>query len=539
MLRASPARYVRGLCDLRRRSILELLACIRGGARTRIAIAVGLLACFGLEGLSASTRALPPGLTVHRSTRAVPRKFTVSPNGATVAANQTQRFEVSDAQGKPVAVRWNVSGIGCSGMGCGSIDDQGVYRTPSSIPQPRLVILEAVLVADPNYSVLTQVRLENAATVAVGTNSAPVSIGEMPQFTAPVLGRQNIPRSAEVPPLPSVVAAAPVLGRQNLARSAEVPPLPSVIAAAPVLGRQRVRSAELPSLPLVVAAAPVLGKQKLVRSVELPLASVVSAAPVLGKQKLGRDAELPALPSVVPAAPVLGKQNLARSVELPALPSVVAAVSPNSFPISTGKMQQFTATVAGKQNVLQGSMLQPLADERDATRGAAVVSSDRSTVVTYREGQLTIDAGNSTLAEVLKLVAEKTGAAIDVPPGTGLERIVEHTGPGRADDVVAALLNGSPYDFIIVGSPQRPHELMQVLLSLRRADMTPSSPPLLPKQASSASLWTPPEPAPLGPVVATDLDNFEPPKEPLSPEVLGQMMKERAQQLRQRLPPSQ
>ena len=222
-----------------------------------------------------------------------------------------------------------------------------------------------------------------------------------------------------------------------------------------------------------------------------------------------------------------------------ALPSVVAAVSPNSFPISTGKMQQFTATVAGRQNVLQGSMLQPLADERDATRGATVVSSDRSTVVTYREGQLTIDAGNSTLAEVLKLVAEKTGAAIDVPPGTGLERIVEHTGPGRADDVVAALLNGSPYDFIIVGSPHRPHELTQVLLSLRRADMTPSSPPLLPKQASSASLWTPPEPAPLGPVVAADLDNFEPPKEPLSPEVLGQMMKERAQQLRQRLPPSQ
>jgi hypothetical protein len=59
---------------------------------------------------------------------------------------------------------------------------------------------------------------------------------------------------------------------------------------------------------------------------------------------------------------------------------------------------------------------------------------------------------------------------IDVPPGTGLDRIVEHTGPGSTEDVLTGLLNGSPFDFVIVGSSQRPHDPTQVLLFPRGAD---------------------------------------------------------------------
>jgi len=90
-------------------------------------------------------------------------------------------------------------------------------------------------------------------------------------------------------------------------------------------------------------------------------------------------------------------------------------------------------------------------------------------VVTYRDGQLAIDAENSTLADVLQVVAEKTGALIDVPPGSGLERIVEHTGPGHAEDVLATLLNGSAFDFIIVGS-SRSRDPIQVLLFPHKMD---------------------------------------------------------------------
>jgi hypothetical protein len=426
MLRDTPARCGRGIGGSRRPSILELLACIPSG--TRIAVVVGLLACFGLDGLWASTRA-------------VPHRLTVRPNGATVAANQTQQFEVTDAEGRSVAVHWNISGLGCSGLACGSIDEQGVYRTPSSLPQPRVVTLEGVLVSDPSYSVLTQVRLEDAVTVTVSPASAHVATGRTQQFTVLMVGRQNVASRAELPPLPNGVVAAPVVGRQNVA----------------------------------------------------------------------------------------------RSVELPPLPYAVAALSPTSAQIPTPKTQQFAAPVVGRQNIASSAGLLPVPDEVAAAPAGTVVSAQHPPVVTYRDGQLTINAQNSTLSEVLKLVAEKTGAVIEVPPGSGLDRIVEHTGPGQADDVLARLLNGSPFDFIIVGSPQRPHELTQVLLSLRQADTPASLPPQLAKTVASPFLYTPPEPAPFAPAVATDLDNFQPPKEPLSPEVIGQMMK----QLRQHLPPSQ
>jgi hypothetical protein len=443
MLRDTPARCGRGIGGSRRPSILELLACILGG--TRIAVVVGLLAGFGLDGLWASTRP-------------VPHRLTVRPNGATVAANQTQQFEVTDAEGRSVAVHWNISGLGCSGLACGSIDEQGVYRTPSSLPQPRVVTLEGVLVSDPSYSVLTQIRLKDALTITVSPASAHVATGQTQQFTALMIGRQNVARRAGLLPLLHAVAAAPVVAKQTVASRAELPPLPHAVAAAPVIARQ----------------------------------------------------------------------NVARSAVLLPLPDEVA--------------QAPAGTVVSTQNrLVRGQEPLPIQAERSSAGSglAAAEAPLHGPVVTYRDGQLTIDAENSTLAAVLELVAEKTGAVIEVPPGSGLERIVEHTGPGRAEDVLASLLNGSPFDFVIVGSPQPPHVPMQVLLSLHTADTPASLPPQLPQTPTSASLWTPPQDAPTVAAVPYELDsrNLEPPKEPLSPEVLGQMMRDRARQLREKLQP--
>jgi hypothetical protein len=138
----------------------------------------------------------------------------------------------------------------------------------------------------------------------------------------------------------------------------------------------------------------------------------------------------------------------------------------------------------------------------------------------------------STLAEVLKLVAEKTGAEIDVPPGTGLDRVIEHAGPGRAEDVLASLLNGSAFDFVIVSSPQPPHDPTQVLLFLHR----PATPAALDQTVSaSAQPKTPSSPLSVNPSAAVSplpIDRASlPPKEALSPEALGQLMKEKVRQL--------
>src|SRR6266498_542611 len=86
--------------------------------------------------------------------------------------------------------------------------------------------------------------------------------------------------------------------------------------------------------------------------------------------------------------------------------------------------------------------------------------------VTLRGGQLTIFARNSTLGDVLNAVRTKTGASVDMPPASN-ERVVGQFGPGAPRDVMAQLLNGSHYDYVLLGSPSDPGALKKVVLTAR------------------------------------------------------------------------
>lgn len=87
--------------------------------------------------------------------------------------------------------------------------------------------------------------------------------------------------------------------------------------------------------------------------------------------------------------------------------------------------------------------------------------------VTYRGGQLTIIAQNSTLFDILTGVRKATGAVVDAPPASAGERVATRLGPGRPSDVLAALLNGSRFDYILLGSPQDPGGVRRLILSPR------------------------------------------------------------------------
>lgn len=82
--------------------------------------------------------------------------------------------------------------------------------------------------------------------------------------------------------------------------------------------------------------------------------------------------------------------------------------------------------------------------------------------VSYENGQLTIVAHNSTLGEILRAVRKQTGADIDIPSAT--DRVVTNLGPGPAQDVVAELLNGSRFNYVLLGSPQNAAVLTRVVL---------------------------------------------------------------------------
>ena len=83
--------------------------------------------------------------------------------------------------------------------------------------------------------------------------------------------------------------------------------------------------------------------------------------------------------------------------------------------------------------------------------------------VTYEGGQLTIVAPNSTLADILRAVRKLTGAEMDIP-AAATERVVTHLGPGPASGIVAELLNGSHFNYVLLGSPSDANMLTRVVL---------------------------------------------------------------------------
>jgi len=87
--------------------------------------------------------------------------------------------------------------------------------------------------------------------------------------------------------------------------------------------------------------------------------------------------------------------------------------------------------------------------------------------VEFQNGKLSIRADKATLAEVLYEVHRRTGADIPIPAGAELEEVVANLGPAPARQVLASLLNGSRFNFIMVGSDRDPAQLKSVLLTLR------------------------------------------------------------------------
>jgi hypothetical protein len=83
--------------------------------------------------------------------------------------------------------------------------------------------------------------------------------------------------------------------------------------------------------------------------------------------------------------------------------------------------------------------------------------------VAFSAGQLTITAPNSTLGDILREVRKQTGASVDVP-GNATERVMGTFGPGPARDVLASLLNGSHFNYVLLGSVSNPAALDRVML---------------------------------------------------------------------------
>jgi hypothetical protein len=125
--------------------------------------------------------------------------------------------------------------------------------------------------------------------------------------------------------------------------------------------------------------------------------------------------------------------------------------------------------------------------------------------VTFQDNQLTIVAPNSTLADILRAVRKQTGADIDVPAAP--ERVVTHLGPGPARDIVAELLNGSRFNYILLGSPADQTTLTRIVLVAKNGpqEITQPSTPV-----DQAGMGAQPNPMPQQAEAQSDAAEAEP-----------------------------
>jgi AMIN domain len=139
---------------------------------------------------------------------------------------------------------------------------------------------------------------------------------------------------------------------------------------------------------------------------------------------------------------------------------VLDLLSPQSYQIFSVRnlVMLKVGAAAGKGSE---SSLTPVAGE------AAPVEPPKPPLeVTFYNGLLRIRTERATLSQVLYEVQRQTGAEIAIPAGAESEEIVVDLGPAPARDVLAALLNGSRYNFIFVGN-NRGRSLQKAILTVR------------------------------------------------------------------------
>jgi hypothetical protein len=108
----------------------------------------------------------------------------------------------------------------------------------------------------------------------------------------------------------------------------------------------------------------------------------------------------------------------------------------------------------------------------------------------------------------LLTISARTGADSPIPSGAEQEQVAIQAGPGPAKDVIATLLNGSRFNYVLQGTPQDPQGVGTVILTpksnISEQSYAPSPAPAQPMGTPDGQLAAPT--APPNPPMQTNQD---------------------------------
>ncbi len=112
----------------------------------------------------------------------------ITPTAAVVVLGGTQQFSASVVGPSNTAVTWSISGTGCSGNACGTIDSNGLYTAPNKIFSPNTIAVTATSQADTKATATADVTIDSGVRVQISPETATLGTGEQVNLTATVTG---------------------------------------------------------------------------------------------------------------------------------------------------------------------------------------------------------------------------------------------------------------------------------------------------------------------------------------------------------------
>jgi len=181
---------------------------------------------------------------------------------------------------------------------------------------------------------------------------------------------------------------------------------------------------------------------------------------------------------------------------LPAIETTAQTAPKNTPAASTSASQPISKSHARRKKAAP----EPLAPAPPPTLAQSAPTPPQ---VTYNNGQLTIVAQNATLSQVLRSVQSLTGASVEMPASASNERVVGQIGPGHPRDVLSSLLNGSKFNYIILGVTGDPGAVQKVILTTPKpastVNLAQNAPVQQPEEPQEEENYGEPEPGPQPP----------------------------------------
>jgi hypothetical protein len=120
-----------------------------------------------------------------------PVSVSILPSNASVPIGQSKQFQASVFGTSDTRVTWQVNSMSGGDSVHGTVDSNGLYRAPAAVPNPAVVSVVAVSVADSTKNASAAVNITSSASITISPMTASVALGGMQQFTADVRGVAN------------------------------------------------------------------------------------------------------------------------------------------------------------------------------------------------------------------------------------------------------------------------------------------------------------------------------------------------------------